>query len=133
MFLLRSSNKVWKVYYVTTIWFMNILGQKILELWIFACAITLWKTVHNHSGLDNRMLFASHTSNTIVFWLNFMHIKSVSVWRSEWYGTFHSLSAHVKQNPWKQPTQSKKQSLPILLYGYKQSIKQKVFTFINIA
>ena len=39
------------------------------ELWIFVCATTLRKAIHNHSNLENCMLFASHTSNANVLWL----------------------------------------------------------------
>ena len=47
---------------------MYILGQAYLsqELWIFACVMTLRKAVYNQCELENRLLFASRTSNAIV-------------------------------------------------------------------
>ena len=40
------------------------------ELWTFACiTMTSRKAVCNHCELENRLLFAPHTSDAIVLWL----------------------------------------------------------------
>ena len=64
------------------------------ELWIFACVSDIKKAVYNQCELENRLLFASCTSNAIVTWLKsftllylsgLMYITSISVGSCEWY------------------------------------------------
>ena len=68
MFLLQSSDKLWKVYYVTANRFMYNLGWT--NLYYRNCgsslrACTLRKHVYNYSDLENRMSLTSHTSTAI--------------------------------------------------------------------
>ena len=39
------------------------------ELWTFACVMTSRKVVYNHCESENRLLFASRTSNATALWL----------------------------------------------------------------
>ena len=68
VFLLQSSDKLWKVHYVTANRFMYKLGWT--NLYYRNCgsslrACTLRKHVYNYSDLENRMSLTSHTSTAI--------------------------------------------------------------------
>ena len=96
------------------------------ELWVFICVMTLRKAVHNHSDLEDRMLFASHTSNAVVL----RHKRFALLYWVDWclkaylwdiLNGMEPLSFIISMRV----KSMERQSLPNLLYGYKTKHKTK--------
>ena len=142
MFLLQSSNKLWKVHYVTANRFMYNLGRT--NLYYRNCgsslrACTLRKHVYNYSDLENCMSLASRTSIAIAMWLKIFAllywmdwcILQAYLWKylniTEPF--IHDKHARQKSMPIENSQLSKTGYESCLLYYMVTSIEEKVFTF----
>ena len=142
VFLLQSSNKLWKVHYVTANRFMYSLGWT--NLYCRNCgsslrACTLRKYVYNYSDLENRMSLASRTSNAIamrvkifalLYWMDWCILQTY-LWKRLNIMEPFIHDKHARQRihaDWKQPTLwNRLWILPTLLYGYKYRTKGITF------